>query len=141
MLEIGRSSSSSNSSIDENSPAGSKPVCEVCGSTNVSDAICIEHLPCGYMASIATFEFNNFVCPRCGRKLVKENVDYRKIILRICHDCGHIERVKEATLSKGAEGSVHADRAQQKNLSSWMAYVEDVLAKLGLRYVRDYRVR
>ena len=93
------------------------------------------------MASIATFEFNNFVCPRCGRKLVKENVDYRKIILRICHDCGHIERVKEATLSKGAEGSVHADRAQQKNLSSWMGYVEDVLAKLGLRYVRDYRVR
>ena len=141
MLEISRSSSSSNASVDKGSPAGSKPVCEVCGSTNVSDAICIEHLPCGYIASIATFEFNNFVCPRCGRKLVKENVDYRRIILRVCHDCGHIGRVKEVTLSKKAEESVHADRALQKNLSSWMAYVEDVLTKLGLRYVRDYRVR
>ena len=141
MLEIGRSSSSSNPSVDEDSPAGSKPVCEACGSTNVSDAICIEHLSCGYIASIATFEFNNFVCPRCGRKLVKENVDYRKIILRICYDCGHIGKVKEVTLSKRAERSVQANRALQKNLSSWMAYVEDVLAKLGLRYVRDYRVR
>ena len=141
MLEISRSSSGSNASVDENSSTGSKPVCEACGSTNVSDAICVEHLSCGYIASIATFEFNNFVCPRCGRKLVKENVDYRRIILRVCHDCGHIERVKEVTLSKRAEESVHADRALQKNLSSWMAYVEDVLTKLGLRYVRDYRVR
>jgi len=141
MLEISRSSSGSNASVDENSSTGSKPVCEACGSTNVSDAICIEHLSCGYIASIATFEFNNFVCPRCGRKLVKENMDYRKIVLRICYDCGHIGRVKEVTLSKRAEESVHADRALQKNLSSWMAYVEDVLAKLGLRYVRDYKVR
>ena len=141
MLEIGRSSSNSNASTYESPAAGSKPVCEACGSTNVSDAICIEHLPCGYMASIATFEFNNFVCPRCGRKLVKENMDYRKIVLRVCHDCGHIGRVKEVTLSKGAEGRVHADRALQKSLSPWTVYVEDVLAKLGLRYVRDYRVR
>jgi len=141
MLEISRSSSGSNASVDENSSTGSKPVCEACGSTNVSDAICIEHLSCGYIASIATFEFNNFVCPRCGRKLVKENMDYRKIVLRICYDCGHIGRVKEVTLSKRAEESVHADRALQKNLSSWMAYVEDVLAKLGLRYARDYKVR
>ncbi|RLG01494.1 MAG: hypothetical protein DRN60_04430 [Thaumarchaeota archaeon] len=81
------------------------------------------------------------MCPRCGRKLVKENVDYRKIVLRICYDCGHIGRVKEVTLSKRAGESVHADRALQKNLSSWMAYVENVLAKLGLRYVRDYKVR
>jgi len=141
MLEISRSSSGSNASVDENSSTGSKPVCEACGSTNVSDAICVEHLSCGYIASIATFEFNNFVCPRCGRKLVKENVDYRKIVLRICYDCGHIGRVKEVTLSKRAGESVHADRALQKNLSSWMAYVENVLAKLGLRYVRDYKVR
>ena len=141
MLEIGRSSSSPNASIDENSRTGSKPVCEICGSTNVSDAICIEHLPCGYMASVATFEFNNFVCPRCGRKLVKENVDYRKIILRVCYDCGHIGRVKEVTLSKRAEESVHVNRALPKNLSSWIAHVDNVLAKLGLKYVRDYRVR
>jgi len=141
MLEIGRSSSSSNASIDEDSPASPKPVCEVCGSTNVSDAICIEHIPCGYMASIATFEFNNFVCPRCGRKLVRENVDYRKIILRVCYDCGHIGRVKEVTLSKRAEESVHVNRALPKNLSSWIAHVDNVLAKLGLKYVRDYRVR
>ena len=93
------------------------------------------------MASIATFEFNNFVCPRCGRKLVKENVDYRKIILRVCYDCGHIVRVKEVTLSERAEGSVHVNRALSKNLSSWIAHVDNVLAKLGLKYVRGYKVR
>ena len=143
MLEIGRLSSSSSASVDQNSPAGSKPVCEVCGSTNVSDAICIEHLSCGYIASIATFEFNNFVCPRCGRKLVKEDVDYRKIILRVCHNCGHIARIKEAALLKKADRRIQVGErlSTTTNLSSWTEYVEDVLAKLELRYVKDYKVR
>ena len=148
MLETGQSSSDSDLSVGESPivegpPIGSMPACEICGSTDVSDAVCIEHLPCGYTASITTFEFNNFMCPRCGRKLMKEQVDYRKVIIRVCHNCGHIAKIKEVTTSKRIERSVQIERELPPpiNLNSWIDHADNTLRKLGLRYVRDYKVK
>ena len=142
MLETGQSSSGSDLSISESSiveglPVSSMSACEICGSTDVSEAVCIEHLSCGYTASIATFEFNDFICPRCGRRLMKEQVDYRKVVIRVCHNCGHVARIREITTSKRIEREI----PPITNLNSWIDHADNTLRKLGLRYVRDYKVK
>jgi len=147
MLEASRSSRDPDADVEgilvENPSKGSRPVCPVCGSTNVSDTTCIEHLVCGYTASIATFEFNDFICPRCGKKLVKEHTDYRKVVLRVCHDCGHIARIKEVIAPGRFRGDLHVGRKSSllMNMNSWINHIDSALRRLGLKHVRNYEVR
>jgi len=147
MLEASRSSRDPDADVEgilvENPSKGSRPVCPVCGSTNVSDTTCIEHLVCGYTASIATFEFNDFICPRCGKKLVKEHIDYRKVVLRVCHDCGHIARIKEVIAPGRFRGDLHVGRKSSllMNMNSWINHIDSALRRLGLKHVRNYEVR
>ena len=126
--------------VSRRSPVSPIPRCGACGSTNVSDATCIEHLACGYTASIATFELNNFSCPKCGKKLVKEGADYRKIIIRVCHNCGHIARIVE-TEKVERPAQVERELPSPINLDSWIDYVNDTLKQLELKFVRDYEVK
>lgn len=147
MPQLGQSPEDLDPNADEDSAIktslmSSTPRCEVCGSTDVSDAVCIEHLTCGYIASIATFEFNNFVCPRCGRKLMKEQADYQKVTMRVCHNCGHIARIREANVPKRIEEAIQVKRETTPiNLNAWIDYVDNMLRRLGVKYVRDYKIR
>ncbi len=63
--------------------------CPHCTSFNVRKSALIEHLPCGYIDVEDNFKKGNLlVCPRCGKKLEKSEVDYRKAgIWCTCNDC------------------------------------------------------
>ena len=63
--------------------------CPHCKSFNVRKSALIEHLQCGYIDTEDHFEKGDkLVCPRCGKELVKPDVDYRKAgIWCTCNDC------------------------------------------------------
>jgi len=53
--------------------------CPSCGSFNIQKSSLIEHLSCGYMDIEERFKKEHELeCPRCGKKLGKPNVDYKK---------------------------------------------------------------
>ncbi|RLG01575.1 MAG: hypothetical protein DRN49_00960 [Thaumarchaeota archaeon] len=74
---------------------------------------------------------------------MKEQVDYRKVIIRVCHNCGHTARIRETTMSKRIEGATQVKREPLSsiNLNSWIDHVNDTLKKFGLKYVRNYKIR
>jgi transcription elongation factor Elf1 len=63
--------------------------CPHCKSFNVRKSALIEHLQCGYIDTEDHFkQGDKLVCPRCGKELVKPDVDYRRAgIWCMCNDC------------------------------------------------------
>lgn len=63
--------------------------CPHCKSFNVRKSALIEHLQCGYIDTEDHFKRGDkLVCPRCGKELVKPDVDYKKAgIWCTCNDC------------------------------------------------------
>lgn len=63
--------------------------CPHCKSFNVRKSALVEHLQCGYIDKEDQFtKGNKLVCPRCGKELVKPDIDYRKAgIWCTCNDC------------------------------------------------------
>lgn len=63
--------------------------CPHCKSFNVRKSALIEHLQCGYIATEEQFKKEDkLTCPRCGKELVKPDVDYRKAgVWCTCVDC------------------------------------------------------
>jgi hypothetical protein len=63
--------------------------CPHCRSFDVRKSSLIEHLPCGYIDTEDHFKRDDkLVCPRCGKDLVKPDVDYRKAgIWCTCRTC------------------------------------------------------
>lgn len=63
--------------------------CPHCGSFDVKKSALIEHIKCGYIDTEEHFKGeDNLICPRCGKELVKSNVDYKKAgIWCTCNDC------------------------------------------------------
>ena len=65
--------------------------CPYCGSFNVKKSSLIEHIQCGYIDVEEKFINKNgtLTCPKCGKKLQKPDLDYRKAgIWCKCNDCG-----------------------------------------------------
>jgi hypothetical protein len=63
--------------------------CPHCKSFNVEKSALIEHLPCGFIDTENRFrKGKKLVCPKCGKELVKPDVDYRKAgIWCTCNSC------------------------------------------------------
>jgi len=63
--------------------------CPHCKSFNVKKSALVEHLHCGYIDTEDRFiKGDKLICPRCGKELVKPDVDYRKAgIWCTCNDC------------------------------------------------------
>ncbi|MFP3984992.1 MAG: hypothetical protein ACLFU9_03365 [Candidatus Bathyarchaeia archaeon] len=63
--------------------------CPHCKSFNVRKSSLIEHLQCGYIDAEERFKKGEqLVCPKCGKKLSKPEVDYRKAgIWCTCSNC------------------------------------------------------
>jgi len=64
--------------------------CPYCNSFNVKKSSLIEHIPCGYIDTEDRFlAEDKLVCPKCGKELIKPDVDYRKAgVWCSCNDCG-----------------------------------------------------
>jgi len=65
-------------------------LCPYCQSINIERQILIEHLKCGNFNLEKYFKKNDeLICPKCGLKLEKLNVDYRRVgVWFECKDCG-----------------------------------------------------
>ena len=63
--------------------------CPHCRSFNIRKSALIEHVPCGYIDAEEQFrKKGELVCPKCGKKLSKPDVDYRKAgVWCTCNDC------------------------------------------------------
>ena len=63
--------------------------CPHCKSFDIRKSALVEHLQCGYIDVEDHFrKGEKLVCPRCGKELVKPDVDYRKAgIWCTCNDC------------------------------------------------------
>lgn len=64
--------------------------CPYCGSLDIKKSTLIEHIPCGYISDIESFQADDrLVCPRCQRPLKKTNRDYLKAgVWCTCNVCG-----------------------------------------------------
>ncbi len=64
--------------------------CPHCKSFNIRKSALVEHVPCGYIDAEEQFrKKGKLVCPKCGKKLSKLDVDYRKAgVWCTCNDCG-----------------------------------------------------
>ncbi len=64
--------------------------CPHCKSFNIRKSALIEHVPCGYIDAEEQFrKKGELVCPKCGKKLSKPDVDYMKAgVWCTCNDCG-----------------------------------------------------
>jgi len=65
--------------------------CPYCGSFNIKKSSLIEHIQCGYIDTEEKFTGKNgtLICPKCGNKLQKPDLDYRKAgVWCKCNDCG-----------------------------------------------------
>lgn len=69
----------------------SKFTCPRCNSENVELTKLVEHKKCGYIGAIGDFSKpNGLVCPRCGKNLSSDPVDYRIIgNFYQCENCGN----------------------------------------------------
>jgi len=64
-------------------------LCPKCGSTNIVKGELIEHWPCGYVGLES--EFKDGKCPKCGEKLGKIGVDYKKLgPMYKCLNCNEV---------------------------------------------------
>ncbi|MGP3667912.1 MAG: hypothetical protein ACKD6N_07445 [Candidatus Bathyarchaeota archaeon] len=66
-------------------------LCPHCQSINIERQVLIEHLKCGNFNLESYFgrAGDKLVCPKCGLKLEKINVDYRIVgVWFVCGDCG-----------------------------------------------------
>jgi transcription elongation factor Elf1 len=63
--------------------------CPNCKSFDVTKSALVEHLQCGYIDTEDRFaEEDKLICPRCGKELVKPDIDYRKAgIWCTCSEC------------------------------------------------------
>jgi hypothetical protein len=63
--------------------------CPHCKSFNIRKSALIEHVPCGYIDTEEQFrKKGTLVCPKCGKKLSKPDVDYRKAgVWCTCNEC------------------------------------------------------
>lgn len=64
--------------------------CPHCKSFNIRKSALVEHVPCGYIDAEEKFlKKGNLECPKCGKKLSKPDVDYRKAgVWCTCNECG-----------------------------------------------------
>lgn len=63
--------------------------CPYCASFNIKKSSLIEHVPCGYVDVEERFKKDSELeCPRCGKKLNKQDPNYRKAgVWCSCNDC------------------------------------------------------
>ncbi|MHA1506133.1 MAG: hypothetical protein ACTSR0_02950 [Candidatus Asgardarchaeia archaeon] len=67
-------------------------VCENCKDSPLVREIFIEHFECGYTAPEEKFEsVEGLLCPNCGKRLVKEGIEFRRYVGYLCPKCGMIE--------------------------------------------------
>ncbi|PUA34073.1 MAG: hypothetical protein B9J98_01435 [Candidatus Terraquivivens tikiterensis] len=65
--------------------------CPNCNSLSLRKGLVIQHLTCGYTELESVFAENNYICPKCKKRLRALGVDYVKPgIQYVCNECGNI---------------------------------------------------
>ncbi|MCX8176118.1 MAG: hypothetical protein N3E48_02660, partial [Candidatus Bathyarchaeota archaeon] len=95
-------------------------LCPYCQSINIERQVLIEHLKCGnfnlegYFGKVG----DKLVCPKCGLKLEKPNVDYRTVgVWFVCSDCGRRFAMSSPVhRCYGCSGLFNVDNAKFENV-------------------------
>jgi len=124
--------------------------CPKCKSVHLTGGTVIEHLTCGHLDFEISFQrgVGTMICPKCGKPIRLVGVDYRKLDMTRCLDCGeytttptmmvqcltcghedNLDRIKHREFSSYSLNSSLRDEINQYVFS--LLPIKDLCEKLG----------